>query len=171
MDVPLFDAPKWPVPANVEKADLIQVDLTGAHMRPINRIENSLVYCASSHDVSTVVCDGKIVMEFNFKPSQPGAQWYASELELVAPVERIAALAGALAGTFPVADTLAWIEPDTGTSAPGVSASRSPSLTRSPRSSISRTSSSANSGLPPVRSARARSTPAGSRAPGTLARR
>ena len=58
--------------------------------------------------------DGKIVMEFSFKPSQPGAQWYASELELVAPVERIAARAGALVATFPAADTLAWVEPDTG---------------------------------------------------------
>ena len=46
-----------------KKADLILVDLTGTHMRPINRIENSLVYCASSHDVATVICDGRIVME------------------------------------------------------------------------------------------------------------
>lgn len=46
-----------------KKADLIQVDLTGTHMRPINRIENSLVYCASSSDVMTVVCDGRVVME------------------------------------------------------------------------------------------------------------
>ena len=46
-----------------KKADLIQVDLTGTHMRPINRIENSLVYCASSHDVTTVICDGQVVME------------------------------------------------------------------------------------------------------------
>ena len=38
--------------------------------------------------------DGKIVIEFNFKPSQPGAEWYVSEMELVAPVERIAARAG-----------------------------------------------------------------------------
>ena len=58
--------------------------------------------------------DGKIVMEFNFKPSQPGAQWYASEMELVAPVERIDARAGALVATFPAADTLAWVDPDTG---------------------------------------------------------
>ena len=46
-----------------KKADLILVDLTGTHMRPINRIENSLVYCASSHDVATVICDGRIIME------------------------------------------------------------------------------------------------------------
>jgi hypothetical protein len=58
--------------------------------------------------------DGKIVIEFNFKPSAPGAEWHISEMELVAPVERIAARAGALVGTFPAADTLAWIEPDTG---------------------------------------------------------
>ena len=58
--------------------------------------------------------DGKVVMEFNFKPSQPGAEWSVPEMELVAPVARIAARAGALVGTFPVADTLAWVEPDTG---------------------------------------------------------
>lgn len=59
--------------------------------------------------------DGKLVMEFNFKPSQPGAEWSVPEMELVAPVARIAAHDGALVGTFPVADTLAWVEPDTGT--------------------------------------------------------
>ncbi len=46
-----------------KKADIILVDLTGTHMRPINRIENSLVYCASAHDVETVICDGRVVME------------------------------------------------------------------------------------------------------------
>lgn len=46
-----------------KKADLILVDLAGTHMRPINRIENSLVYCASSHDVATVICDGRVIME------------------------------------------------------------------------------------------------------------
>jgi 5-methylthioadenosine/S-adenosylhomocysteine deaminase len=46
-----------------KKADLILVDLAATHMRPINRIENSLVYCASSHDVATVICDGRVVME------------------------------------------------------------------------------------------------------------
>ncbi len=46
-----------------KKADLIVVDLTASHMRPVNKIENSLVYCASSHDVETVVCDGRMVME------------------------------------------------------------------------------------------------------------
>jgi len=58
--------------------------------------------------------DGKLVLEFNFKASQPGAQWSVPEMELIAPVARIAARAGALVGTFPVADTLAWIDPDTG---------------------------------------------------------
>ena len=46
-----------------KKADLIVVDLTATHMRPVNRIENSLVYCASSHDVESVICDGRLVME------------------------------------------------------------------------------------------------------------
>ncbi len=46
-----------------KKADLIMVDLTASHMRPVNKIENSLVYCASSHDVESVICDGRVVME------------------------------------------------------------------------------------------------------------
>jgi 5-methylthioadenosine/S-adenosylhomocysteine deaminase len=46
-----------------KKADLILVDLTASHMRPVNRIENSLVYCASSHDVESVICDGRLIME------------------------------------------------------------------------------------------------------------
>ncbi len=46
-----------------KKADLILVDLSGSHMRPINNLENSLVYCANANDVQTVVCDGQVVME------------------------------------------------------------------------------------------------------------
>ncbi|MEW5961775.1 MAG: amidohydrolase [Chloroflexota bacterium] len=46
-----------------KKADLILVDLSGAHMRPINNIENSLVYCANANDIQTVICDGQVVME------------------------------------------------------------------------------------------------------------
>jgi 5-methylthioadenosine/S-adenosylhomocysteine deaminase len=46
-----------------KKADVLLIDLTGNHMRPINKIENSLVYCASSHDVQTVICDGRVVMQ------------------------------------------------------------------------------------------------------------
>jgi 5-methylthioadenosine/S-adenosylhomocysteine deaminase len=32
-------------------------------MRPVNKIENSLVYSASSHDVESVICDGQVLME------------------------------------------------------------------------------------------------------------
>jgi 5-methylthioadenosine/S-adenosylhomocysteine deaminase len=46
-----------------KKADLILVDLSGSHMRPINNLENSLVYCANANDVQTVICDGQLVME------------------------------------------------------------------------------------------------------------
>ncbi len=46
-----------------KKADLIVVDLTASHMRPINKIENSLVYCANSHDVESVICDGRVIMQ------------------------------------------------------------------------------------------------------------
>lgn len=46
-----------------KKADLILIDLSGAHMRPINNLENSLVYCANANDIETVICDGQILME------------------------------------------------------------------------------------------------------------
>ena len=46
-----------------KKADLVLIDLGGAHMRPINRIVNSLVYCAcAASDVETVIVDGQIVV-------------------------------------------------------------------------------------------------------------
>lgn len=46
-----------------KRADLILVDLRQSHMRPINKIENSLVYCANACDVESVICDGRPVME------------------------------------------------------------------------------------------------------------
>lgn len=47
-----------------KKADVILVDLTSSHMRPINSIVNNLVYCASaSSDVETVIVDGKIIVQ------------------------------------------------------------------------------------------------------------
>ncbi|MFM7290495.1 MAG: PA14 domain-containing protein [Planctomycetia bacterium] len=58
--------------------------------------------------------NGKLVMEFSFKASQPGAEWSVPSMELIAPVERISARDGALVGIFPVADTLAWVEPQSG---------------------------------------------------------
>jgi 5-methylthioadenosine/S-adenosylhomocysteine deaminase len=47
-----------------KKADLVLVDLTGVHMRPINNLVNNLVYCASSSsDVETVIVNGKVVVK------------------------------------------------------------------------------------------------------------
>lgn len=46
-----------------KKADLLLIDLSGSHMRPINNLANSLVYCANASDIQTVICDGQIVME------------------------------------------------------------------------------------------------------------
>jgi 5-methylthioadenosine/S-adenosylhomocysteine deaminase len=47
-----------------KKADIILVDLSGVHMRPINNVANNLVYAASaSRDVETVIVDGRIVVE------------------------------------------------------------------------------------------------------------
>ena len=43
---------------------MILIDLTGAHLRPINNIVNNLVYSASApSDVKTVIIDGQVVVE------------------------------------------------------------------------------------------------------------
>ncbi len=47
-----------------KRADVVLVDLSQAHMRPINSILNNLVYAASAaSDVETVIVDGRIVVE------------------------------------------------------------------------------------------------------------
>ena len=47
-----------------KKADVILVDLTGVHIRPINNLVNNLVYAATAaSDVETVIVDGQIVVE------------------------------------------------------------------------------------------------------------
>ncbi len=47
-----------------KKADVILIDLSQPHMRPINSIVNNLVYSASAaSDVETVIVDGNIVVE------------------------------------------------------------------------------------------------------------
>lgn len=47
-----------------KKADIILVDLSQPHMRPINNIANNLVYAASAaRDVETVIVDGALVVE------------------------------------------------------------------------------------------------------------
>jgi len=47
-----------------KRADVVLVDLSQAHMRPINNLLNNLVYAASAaSDVKTVIVDGTIVVE------------------------------------------------------------------------------------------------------------
>ncbi len=47
-----------------KRADVILVDLTGFHLRPINNIVNNLVYCASAPlDVVDVIVNGRLVVE------------------------------------------------------------------------------------------------------------
>jgi 5-methylthioadenosine/S-adenosylhomocysteine deaminase len=47
-----------------KRADLIVVDLSQPHMRPINNLLNNLVYCASAaSDVETVIVDGNVIVE------------------------------------------------------------------------------------------------------------
>ena len=44
-------------------ADVVLVDLSGAHLVPVHDIMNSLVYCAKGSDVETVIIDGQVVLE------------------------------------------------------------------------------------------------------------
>jgi 5-methylthioadenosine/S-adenosylhomocysteine deaminase len=44
-------------------ADLVLVNLRGAHLLPVHDIINSLVYCAKGSDVDTVVINGQVVMQ------------------------------------------------------------------------------------------------------------
>ena len=45
------------------KADLILVDLKKPHLRPLHNIYSHLVYSANGSDVSTTICNGKVLME------------------------------------------------------------------------------------------------------------
>ncbi|MBX5328842.1 amidohydrolase [Candidatus Bathyarchaeota archaeon A05DMB-5] len=46
-----------------KKADLILVDLSKPHLKPLHNIHASLVYAAHGSDADTVIVDGKILME------------------------------------------------------------------------------------------------------------
>lgn len=46
-----------------KKADLILVDLRSTHLKPLNEVVSTLVYCANGADVETVIVDGKIVVQ------------------------------------------------------------------------------------------------------------
>ena len=46
-----------------KKADLVLIDVNRPHFVPINDLATTIVYCASGDDVTTVIIDGKIVME------------------------------------------------------------------------------------------------------------
>jgi 5-methylthioadenosine/S-adenosylhomocysteine deaminase len=45
-----------------KRADIILIDLSKPHTRPLGHVENMLVYCSLGSDVETVIIDGKIVM-------------------------------------------------------------------------------------------------------------
>ncbi|MBI4790756.1 MAG: amidohydrolase family protein, partial [Chloroflexi bacterium] len=64
-----------------KRADLLVVDLTGSHLRPINKIENALVYCASAHDIETVICDGKVVMEHRQIRAFDEEEWVSNAVD------------------------------------------------------------------------------------------
>jgi 5-methylthioadenosine/S-adenosylhomocysteine deaminase len=46
-----------------KKANVILVDLSKPHLKPLHNIHASLVYSAHGNDVDTVIVDGKILME------------------------------------------------------------------------------------------------------------
>jgi 5-methylthioadenosine/S-adenosylhomocysteine deaminase len=46
-----------------KKADLILIDLNGAHLCPLPSVTAALVYAAQGSDVKTVICNGEILME------------------------------------------------------------------------------------------------------------
>lgn len=45
-----------------KRADLIVVDIGGAHMQPVNDIFSQIVHCAKASDVQTVIVNGEFVM-------------------------------------------------------------------------------------------------------------
>jgi 5-methylthioadenosine/S-adenosylhomocysteine deaminase len=64
-----------------KKADLILVNLDTPHLRPLNDVISTLVYCANGGDVDTVMVDGKIVV-------QDRRVDFLDEKELISDVER-----------------------------------------------------------------------------------
>jgi 5-methylthioadenosine/S-adenosylhomocysteine deaminase len=46
-----------------KKADIILIDLSKPHLKPLHNIYASIVYSARGSDVDTVIVDGKILME------------------------------------------------------------------------------------------------------------
>jgi 5-methylthioadenosine/S-adenosylhomocysteine deaminase len=46
-----------------KKADLILVDLSKPHLKPLHNIYAGLVYAVRGNDVDTVIVDGKVLME------------------------------------------------------------------------------------------------------------
>ena len=46
-----------------KKADLIVLDINGPHMRPSQRLTNTLISAGNSHDVLHTIIDGKVVMK------------------------------------------------------------------------------------------------------------
>jgi len=46
-----------------KKADIILVNLKEVNMVPLNNLVSQLVYCGKSHNVDTVIVDGRVIME------------------------------------------------------------------------------------------------------------
>ena len=46
-----------------EKADVILVNLRDVNMVPMNNLVSQLVYCGKSHNVDTVIVDGRLIIE------------------------------------------------------------------------------------------------------------
>jgi 5-methylthioadenosine/S-adenosylhomocysteine deaminase len=64
-----------------KKADVILVGLESVHLRPLNDVVSTLVYCANSGDVETVIVDGRIVVQDHETKS-------VDEKQLISEVEK-----------------------------------------------------------------------------------
>lgn len=46
-----------------KKADIVLINLESVHLKPLNDVVSTLVYCANSGDVETAIVDGRIVLQ------------------------------------------------------------------------------------------------------------
>ncbi|AEF97247.1 amidohydrolase [Methanotorris igneus] len=47
----------------IENNDIVLIDLTAPHLRPIHNIKSNIVYSANGNDVDTVIANGEVLME------------------------------------------------------------------------------------------------------------
>lgn len=79
-----------------KKADIVVIDLTKPHIRPVHRVSSALVYNANGNDVELVVVGGRVVVE-------NGQCVMLDERELLLRAQsRVDALRAKLSSRYPV---------------------------------------------------------------------